>query len=345
MQFEQDSTHDQRNAVKSSFPATRPRRIRATSVLRDFVAESNLAQARLVLPLFARFGRALRQPVGSMPGVFQLSPDEVVREAETAIKAGVQAVLLFGIPEAKDERASGAYAENGIVQETVRALKAEFPQLLVITDVCLCEYMSHGHCGIVEQRGGTAEILNDPTLELLASTATSHARAGADLVAPSDMMDGRVAAIRRGLDSAGFTHMPIMSYAAKFASAFYGPFREAAESAPQFGDRRSYQMDARNSDEALREVALDIAEGADIIIVKPALAYLDVLWRIKEQFRLPTAAYAVSGEFSMIKAAAERGWIDERAVMLESHLAIHRAGADIIVTYAAREVANWLRKG
>ena len=313
--------------------------------MRDFVAEKNLFNARLVLPLFVRPGARVRQPVGSMPGVFQLSVDEALKEAETALKASVQAVLLFGIPETKDEYASGAHSEEGVVQQAVRALKREFPALLVITDVCLCEYMSHGHCGIVGKEGDKAEILNDPSLDLLAKTAASHAAAGADIVAPSDMMDGRVAAIRKGLDAAGKPDVPILSYAAKFASAFYGPFRDAAESAPQFGDRRSYQMDARNGDEALREAALDIAEGADMIMVKPALAYLDILWRIKSEFRLPTAAYAVSGEYSMIKAAAERGWIDERAAVLESHLAMHRAGADIIVTYAAREVSRWLRQG
>lgn len=280
-----------------------------------------------------------------MPGVFQLSPDQIVREAETVLRAGVKAIILFGIPDEKDEHASGAHAERGIVQESVRALKREFPELLVMTDVCLCEYMSHGHCGIVEQRGTSAEILNDPTLELLAKTALSHAQAGADIVAPSDMMDGRVGAIRRALDSSSCAHVPIMSYAAKFASAFYGPFRDAAESTPKFGDRRSYQMDARNGSEALREVALDVAEGADMVMVKPALAYLDILWRVKTEFRLPTAAYAVSGEFSMIKAAAERGWIDERSALLECHLAMHRAGADIIISYAAREIATWLRQG
>jgi porphobilinogen synthase len=329
--------------LSGQFPLTRPRRLRSSVALRDFVAETSLATTRWVLPLFARPGQGIRKPVGSMPGVFQLSPDEILREAESALKAGVRAVIIFGIPDAKDEKASGAYAENGIVQETVRGLKRTFPELLVITDVCLCEYMSHGHCGIVERRDSSAEILNDPSLEILARTAVSHAAAGADIVAPSDMMDGRVAAIRAALDKQRFDGVPIMSYAAKFASAFYGPFREAAESAPQFGDRRSYQMDARNSNEALREVALDIAEGADIVMVKPALAYLDIIYRVKTEFGLPTAAYAVSGEFCMIKAAAERGWIDERSVLLESHLAMHRAGADIIITYAARELAQWTR--
>ena len=279
-----------------------------------------------------------------MPGVFQLSPDELVKDATAAFKSSVPAVLLFGIPERKDERASGAYARNGILQQAVRLLKRELPELLVITDVCLCEYMSHGHCGVVQRGKRGATILNDPTLKLLARTAASHAEAGADIVAPSDMMDGRVAAIRAELDRTGFTDTPIMSYAAKFASAFYGPFRDAAESAPMFGDRRSYQMDAANGREALREVALDIQEGADIVMVKPALAYLDILHRVKTEFGLPTAAYAVSGEFSMIKAAAANGWIDERAVTLESLLAMRRAGADIIITYAARDVARWLRE-
>jgi porphobilinogen synthase len=279
-----------------------------------------------------------------MPGVFQLSPDELLREAAAAHELGVPAVLLFGIPDTKDAKASGAYAANGIVQQTVRLLKKELPQLLVITDVCLCEYMEHGHCGIVQHGKGGAKILNDPTLKLLAQAAASHAEVGADMVAPSDMMDGRVRAIREQLDKKGFTEMPIMSYAAKFASAFYGPFREAAESAPQFGDRRSYQMDAANANEALREVALDIQEGADIVMVKPALAYLDILHRVKTGFGYPTAAYAVSGEHAMIKAAAAKGWIDERAVTLESLLAMRRAGADIIITYAAADVARWLRE-
>ncbi len=276
-----------------------------------------------------------------MPGVFQLSPDEVVREAAKAHALGVPAVLLFGIPDKKDAKASGAYAKNGIVQQTVRLLKKELPSLLVITDVCLCEYMEHGHCGIVQH----GKILNDPTLKLLARTAASHAEAGADMVAPSDMMDGRVAAIRAELDRNGFADTPIMSYAAKFASAFYGPFREAAESAPKFGDRRSYQMDAANANEALREVALDIQEGADIVMVKPALAYLDLIHRVKTEFGYPTAAYSVSAEHAMIKAAAAKGWIDERAVTLESLLAMRRAGADILITYAAADVARWLKAG
>jgi porphobilinogen synthase len=317
----------------TGFPAVRMRRLRQSPALRRLVSETHLSVGQLVLPLFARPGRKLRRAVSAMPGVFQFSPDEVVREAERAHKAGIGAVLLFGIPDKKDAKASGAYAPNGIVQATVRALKKALPELLVITDVCLCEYMSHGHCGVVNE----GQIVNDATLKLLCYTAVSHAEAGADIVAPSDMMDGRVAAIRQCLPD-----IPIMSYAAKFASAFYGPFREAAESAPKFGDRRSYQMDPPNGTEALREVALDIQEGADIVMVKPALAYLDIIQRVKREFSYPTAAYAVSGEFAMIKAAAAKGWLDERAATLESLLAIRRAGADIIITYSAVEVANWL---
>ncbi len=324
------------------FPAYRPRRLRATPALRRLVTETRLSADQLVLPLFVRPGRNVRQAVQSMPGVFQLSSDELVRESVRAFENGVNAILLFGIPERKDNRASGAYSAKGIVQRAVRELKKELPQLLVITDVCLCEYMSHGHCGIVERRSGQVRVLNDPSLKLLAQAAVSHAEAGADMVAPSDMMDGRVRAMREALDKAGFTELPVMSYAAKFASGFYGPFREAAESAPQFGDRRSYQMDPPNAEEALREVALDIQEGADIVMVKPALAYLDILYRVKERFGYPTAAYAVSAEYSMIKAAAAKGWIDEKAVMLESLLAMRRAGADILITYAAVQVATWL---
>jgi porphobilinogen synthase len=305
----------------AQFPVARPRRLRQSAPLRRLVCETHLHASQLVLPLFVRQGRTLRQPIGSMPGVCQLSPDELVREATQAFSAGVPAVLLFGIPDQKDAKASGAYAKNGIVQQALRLLKKELPELLVVTDVCLCEYMAHGHCGIVHQSPRGAKILNDPSLKLLARAAASHAEAGADIVAPSDM---------------------IMAYAAKFASAFYGPFREAAESAPKFGDRRSYQMDAANANEALREVALDIAEGADIVMVKPALAYLDILHRVKTEFGYPTAAYAVSGEYSMVKAAAAKGWIDERAVTLESLLAMRRAGADILITYAATDVAKWL---
>lgn len=324
------------------FSAYRPRRLRQSPALRRLVSETQLSVSQLVLPLFVRSGRKLRKPIGAMPGVFQLSLDELLREAARAHELGVPAVLLFGIPDAKDAKASGAFARNGIVQQAVRVLKKELPELLVITDVCLCEYMAHGHCGIVHSDARGAKILNDPSLKLLARTAASHAEAGADIVAPSDMMDGRVRAIRAELDRTGFTDTPIMSYAAKFASAFYGPFREAAESTPKFGDRRSYQMDAGNANEALREVALDIQEGADIVMVKPALAYLDIIHRVKTDFGYPTAAYSVSAEHSMIKAAAANGWIDERAVTLESLLAMRRAGADILITYAAADVAKWL---
>jgi porphobilinogen synthase len=326
------------------FPATRIRRLRQSPALRRLVCETRLSTAQLVLPLFVRAGRKLRHPIHAMPGVFQLSPDQLLREAARAHALGVPAVLLFGIPGSKDARASGAYAANGIVQQAVRLLKRELPELLVITDVCLCEYMSHGHCGIVRRDKHATRVLNDPTLKLLARAAASHAEAGADIIAPSDMMDGRVRAIRAELDRLGFTDTPILSYAAKFASAFYGPFREAAESAPQFGDRRSYQMDPANANEALREVALDIQEGADMVMVKPALACLDILHRVKTEFGLPTAAYAVSGEYSMIKAAAANGWIDEQAVTLESLLAMRRAGADILITYAAADVARWLNE-
>lgn len=331
--------------LPASFPVCRMRRLRQSPVLRRMVAETRLSPDQFVLPFFARPGRKLRHPVGSMPGVFQLSPDELVKDATHAHELGVPAVLLFGIPDCKDARASGAYARNGIVQQTVRLLKRELPDLLVITDVCLCEYMSHGHCGLVQSDAKGARILNDPTLKLLAQTAASHAEAGADIIAPSDMMDGRVRAIRERLDRDGFTETPILSYAAKFASAFYGPFRDAAESAPQFGDRRSYQMDATNANEALREVALDLQEGADIVMVKPALAYLDVLYRVKQEFRCPTAAYAVSAEYSMVKAAGANGWVNERAILLESFLAMRRAGADIIITYAAAEATQWLKEG
>jgi porphobilinogen synthase len=317
----------------------RPRRLRQSPALRRLVTETRLDTGQLVLPLFARSGRKLRHPIEAMPGVFQLSPDEIVHEAAKAHALGVPAILLFGIPDKKDAKASGAYAKNGVVQQTVRLLKKELPSLLVVTDVCLCEYMAHGHCGVVSH----GKVLNDPSLKLLAQTAASHAEAGADIIAPSDMMDGRVAAIRAALDKNGFQDTPIISYAAKFASALYGPFREAAESAPKFGDRRSYQMDAANANEALREVALDIQEGADIVMVKPALAYLDLIHRVKTEFGFPTAAYAVSAEHAMIKAAAARGWIDERAVTLESLLAMRRAGADILITYAAADVARWLK--
>ena len=327
--------------VIGQFPAYRPRRLRQSAALRRLVTETRLSVEQLVLPLFVRGGRKLRHPINSMPGVFQFSPDELLHEAGRAHTLGVPAVLIFGIPDRKDAMAGGAYAKNGIVQQTVRLLKKELPSLLVITDVCLCEYMEHGHCGVARH----GKILNDPTLKLLARAAVSHAEAGADIVAPSDMMDGRVGAIRTELDRAGFTDTPIMSYAAKFASAFYGPFREAAESAPKFGDRRSYQMNAANANEALREVAMDIREGADIVMVKPALACLDLIYRVKTEFGYPTAAYAVSAEHAMIKAAAANDWIDERAVTLEGLLAMRRAGADILITYAAEDVARWLKTG
>ena len=323
------------------FPAYRPRRLRQSPALRRLVAETRLSVEQLVLPLFVRGGKKLRREIKALPGVFQFSTDELLCEAERAHALGVPAVLIFGIPDRKDAKASGAYATNGIVQQAVRLLKKELPSLLVITDVCLCEYMEHGHCGVVRH----GKILNDPTLKLLARAAVSHAGAGADIVAPSDMMDGRVRAIRAELDRTGFVDTPIMSYAAKLASAFYGPFREAAGSAPKFGDRRSYQMDAANANEALREVAMDIHEGADIVMVKPALACLDLIYRVKTEFGYPTAAYAVSAEHAMIKAAAANGWIDERAVTLECLLAMRRAGADILITYAAANVARWLKTG
>ena len=278
-----------------------------------------------------------------MPGVFQFSLQEIVDEAQRAQDRGLQAILLFGIPEKKDEQASGAYAENGIVQKALRAVKSKCPELVAITDVCLCEYMSHGHCGVARIDGDHFHVLNDETVDLLVKTALSHAAAGADMVAPSDMMDGRIGAIREALDAAGFDQTGIMSYAAKFASAFYGPFREAAESPPQFGDRRSYQMDYANADEALREVALDIDEGADIVMVKPALPYIDILWQVRERFGKPTAVYHVSGEYAMVKAAAEKGIVDERAVVLEIMTALKRAGADVIITYWAKELTEWVR--
>ncbi len=321
------------------FPATRLRRLRRTAALRRLVRETRPSPDQLVLPLFVRPGVGERRPIDSMPGNAQLSVDELVAECHETAAAGVPAVLLFGIPPAKDAVGSEGYAENGIVQRAIRAIKKDVPGLLVITDVCLCEYTDHGHCGVI--RNG--EVDNDATLELLAQIAVSHARAGADVVAPSDMMDGRVGAIRRALDAEGFPQMPILSYAAKYASSFYGPFRDAAESPPQFGDRRGYQMDPANGDEAIREVALDIEEGADMVMVKPALPYLDIIRRVKEEFAVPVAAYNVSGEFAMVKAAAEKGWLDERAVVLEILTALTRAGADILITYFAREAAYWLR--
>ena len=322
----------------------RPRRLRRSSALRNLVRETHLNAHNFVLPLFVSEKVQQRRPIASMPGVFQLSVREVADEARAAQDLGLQAVLLFGIPEQKDEQASGAYAENGIVQTALRAIKSKCPDLVTITDVCLCEYMSHGHCGVIHIDGNRFRVLNDETIELLARTALSHAAAGADIVAPSDMMDGRVGAIREALDARGFDQTAIMSYAAKFASAFYGPFREAAESPPQFGDRRSYQMDFANGKEALREVALDIEEGADIVMVKPALPYMDILWRVRERFGKPTAVYHVSGEYAMVKGAVEKGLLNERDAVLEIMTGLKRAGADIIVTYWARELARWLPK-
>jgi porphobilinogen synthase len=324
------------------FPLYRPRRLRQNARLRALVRETELSVDHLVMPLFVREGTKVRKPITSMQGQFQLSVDQAVKEAGQALKLGVPAVILFGIPNKKDEKASAAYDSNGIVPKAVRALKKELPELIVVTDVCLCEYMSHGHCGVVRKRSQPV-VDNDASLTLLAKAAVAYAEAGADIVAPSDMMDGRVGAIRAALDGTGFADTPIMSYAAKFASSFYGPFREAAESAPQFGDRRTYQMDAANAEEALREVELDIEEGADIVMVKPALAYLDLIWRVKEKFGYPVAVYNVSGEYAMIKAAAQNGWLDEKQAVLEMMTGFRRAGADIILTYWAQDLARWLK--
>lgn len=322
------------------FPHYRPRRLRANENFRRLIKEAAVSVDDLIYPLFVRPGKGVKNPISSMPGCYQLSIDELVKEAQEVKALNIPGIILFGIPEKKDEVASGAYADNGIIQRAVRALKDSVPELLIITDVCLCEYTSHGHCGLVKD----GVILNDPTLELLARQALSHVRAGADMVAPSDMMDGRVKAIREILDQEDHSHIPIMAYSAKYASTFYGPFREAAESPPQFGDRRSYQMDPANSDEALREVALDLKEGADIVMVKPALAYLDIIYRVKTEFGVPVAAYNVSGEYAMIKGAAQLGWIEGEGVMQEVLLSIKRAGADIILTYCAKEMAKLLSK-
>jgi porphobilinogen synthase len=322
----------------------RPRRLRATPQLRGMVRENALTADDFILPLFVSEKVQGRVPVPSMPGVFQLDEAALVTEARGAHEAGVRAVILFGIPKEKDERATQAYAEDGVVQRAVRRLKEELPALIVITDVCLCEYMNHGHCGITEFHEGVPHVHNDLSVDLLVATAISHARAGANVVAPSDMMDGRIGAIRAGLDAAGFQDTVLMSYAAKFASAFYGPFRDAAESAPSAGDRRGYQMDAANAREALREVELDVAEGADLVMVKPGLPYLDLVWRIKERFGLPTAVYSVSGEYAMLKAAAANGWLDEKAAVLEQMIAFKRAGADLIITYYARQCVEWLKQ-
>ena len=321
-----------------SYPDERPRRLRRSERLRAMVRETTLTPASLIYPLFVTPGSGVRREIPSLPGCYHLSVDQVVREAEVVEKLGIGGVILFGLPTAKDPVGSEGYADDGVVQQAITAIRGVCKELLVVTDVCLCEYTSHGHCGVVEQ----GEVQNDPTLELLARMAVSHARAGAHVVAPSDMLDGRVGAIRDSLDAAGFAGLPILSYAAKYASAFYGPFREAADSAPQFGDRRGYQMDPGNVREALREVRLDVEEGADIVMVKPALPYLDVLAKVKERFDRPTAAYHVSGEYAMLKAAAQRGWIDEPRVMMETLTSIRRAGADIIITYYARDAARAL---
>jgi porphobilinogen synthase len=323
------------------FPLYRPRRLRESPLLRSMVRETALRVDDFVYPLFAVHGRGVREPIGSMPGQYRLSIDELLKECKDAASMGIPAVLLFGLPRDKDPRGTEAYADDGIIQQAVRAVKDTIPDLLVITDVCLCEYTSHGHCGVVED----GRVKNDPTLELIARTALSHAEAGADMVAPSDMMDGRVAAIREGLDEGGYPELPIMAYSAKYASAFYGPFREAADSTPQFGDRRSYQMDPANTLEAMREVALDVDEGADIVMVKPALPYLDVIARVKTEFGLPVAAYSVSGEYAMLKAAGQLGWLDEERAMLEALTGIRRAGADIVITYFAKDAARLLEQG
>ena len=324
----------------ATFPIKRLRRLRYNPTVRDMVRETILTKNDLIYPLFAVPGEKVKNEIRSMPGVFQMSIDVLVEECKEVEKLGIPAVILFGIPEHKDEVGSGAYDANGIIQRAVRAIKKETTKLLVITDVCLCEYTSHGHCGVLNGE----RILNDETVELLVKESISHAEAGADIIAPSDMMDGRIGAIRKALDEKGFTEIPIMSYAVKYSSGYYGPFRDAAESAPAFGDRRSHQMDIANSSEALREAESDIEEGADIIMVKPAGAYLDIIWRVKEKFGMPTAAYQVSGEYAMIKAAGRNNWVDEERVMIESLTAIKRAGADMILTYFAKDVVKFLDK-
>lgn len=323
-----------------SFPIHRPRRLRHNENLRRMTRETHLRVDDLIMPLFIVPGTRVENPIGSMPGIAQLSVDRAVEECKQIRDLGIPGVILFGIPDEKDAVGSDAYDDNGIIQRALRALKEEVPGLMLITDVCLCEYTDHGHCGLIKGN----DVENDATLELLVKESLSHVRAGADMVAPSDMMDGRVGAIRQALDREGFPHIPIMAYAAKFASGFYGPFREAAESTPQFGDRRSYQMDPANGDEAIREVALDIEEGADIVMVKPALPYLDIIRRVKEKFSYPLAAYNVSGEYAMLKAAALNGWLDEERVMLEALTSIKRAGADLILTYFAKDAARILEK-
>ncbi len=325
--------------MQASFPAYRARRMRASETLRQYIRETELSPRDFIYPLFVKAGEGLRDEVSSMPGVFQVSIDMLMPEVEELLACGVDSVLLFGLPEHKDEHGSQAYASDGIVQQACRVIRAQAPQMTVITDVCLCEYTSHGHCGVLDEDG---YVINDETLELLAAEAVSHAEAGAHMVAPSDMMDGDVTAIRSALDAAGFTNIPIMAYSTKYASGFYGPFRDAADSAPAFGDRRAYQMDPANAREGVREAASCIAEGADMVMVKPALSYLDVLQRVKSEFQFPTVAYNVSGEYSMVKAAAANGWIDERRVVLELLTSIKRAGADMIITYHAKEAARWL---
>jgi len=322
------------------FPIHRPRRLRKNEAIRRMVRETSLSPDNFIYPIFVTFGKSVKKEISSMPGCFQESVDEVVKNAKEVYSLGIPSVLLFGIPEYKDEIGSSAYDDHGVVQDAIRAIKDAVPELFVITDVCMCEYTSHGHCGIVKN----GEVQNDPTLEILSKEALSHVEAGADMVAPSDMMDGRVEAIRSALDEEGFSEIPIMSYAAKYASAFYGPFREAADSAPQFGDRRSYQMDPANRREALKEAALDIEEGADIVMVKPALAYLDIISDVKDAFDVPVAAYNVSGEYSLVKAAGKLGWINEQGVMLEMLTSIKRAGADLILTYFAKDAAKLLNK-
>jgi porphobilinogen synthase len=322
------------------FPVHRPRRLRKTDILRKMVRETTLTPQDFIYPMFVVSGKGIKNPISSMPECFQESIDEAVKTAREVFSLGIPAIILFGIPEHKDEKATSAYDEKGLIQQAVKAIKDTLPDLIVITDVCLCEYTSHGHCGIIKN----GKVDNDSTLEVLALSALSHARAGADIVAPSDMMDGRVGRIRKVLDDEGFTDVAILSYSAKYASAFYGPFREAAQSAPAFGDRRSYQMDPANRREALKEVSLDIEEGADIVMIKPALAYLDIISDVKQKFHVPVAAYNVSGEYSMVKAAAQLGWLNESDVMMEILTAIKRAGADIILTYFAKEAAKLLLK-
>ena len=324
----------------ATYPTKRLRRLRYNPIVRDLVRETKLSKNDLIYPMFITHGENIKNEVKSMPGVFQLSIENAIEECKELVNLGIKAIILFGIPEHKDEVGSDAYSETGIIQRAIRAIKAEVKELLIITDVCLCEYTSHGHCGLI--RGN--EILNDETVSLLAKEAISHAEAGADMIAPSDMMDGRIAAIRKGLDYKGFKNIPIMSYAVKYSSGYYGPFRDAADSAPSFGDRRSHQMDIANAKEAIREAESDIEEGADIIMVKPAGAYLDIIKEVKDKFQMPTAAYQVSGEYSMIKAAGKLGWIDEERVMIESLIGIKRAGADMILTYFAKDVAKYLDK-